>query len=89
MCLAVPAKIESIVGQEAKVDVGGVGRTINVMLTPEAKVGDYVYIHTGFAISIVDEAEALESLRLLRELAETYPADELYYTTGDLPTRPG
>ena len=89
MCLAVPAKIESIVGQEARVDVGGVGRTINIMLTPEAKVGDYVYIHTGFAISIVDEAEALESLRLLRELAETYPADELYYTTGDLPARPG
>lgn len=88
MCLAVPAQIKSINGFEAEVDVGGVGRTINVMLTPDAQVGDYVYVHTGFAISIVDEAEALESLRLLRELAETYPVEELYYTTGDLPARP-
>jgi hydrogenase expression/formation protein HypC len=86
MCLAVPAKIESIHGIEAQVDVGGVSRTVNVMLTPEAEVGNYVYVHTGFAISIVDEEEALESLRLLRELAETYPVDELFYTTGELPS---
>ena len=85
MCLAIPAQVTSIDVHEAQVDVGGVGRTISVMLTPDAKVGDYVYIHTGFAISIVDKAEALESLRLLRELAETYPVDELYYTTGDMP----
>jgi hydrogenase expression/formation protein HypC len=84
MCLAIPARIESIDGSQANVDVGGVGRTISIYLTPEAKVGDYVYIHTGFAISIVDEAEALESLRLLRELAETYPVEELYRTTGEL-----
>jgi hydrogenase expression/formation protein HypC len=89
MCLAVPAKVKSINGFEAEVEVGGVGRTINVMLTPEAQVGDYVYVHTGFAISIVDEAEAQESLRLLRELAETYPVDELYMTSGDLPASPG
>jgi hydrogenase expression/formation protein HypC len=87
MCLAIPAKIESIDGSQANVEVGGVSRTISVYLTPEAKVGDYVYIHTGFAISIVDEAEALESLRLLRELAETYPVDELYRTTGELDIR--
>lgn len=85
MCLAIPGQIKSINGIEAEVDVGGVRRTISVMLTPEAQVDDYVYVHTGFAISIVDEAEALESLRLLRELAETYPVDELYMTTGDLP----
>ena len=84
MCLAIPAKIESIDGAQAKVEVGGVGRTISIYLTPEAQVGDYVYIHTGFSISIVDEAEAMESLRLLRELAETYPVDELYRSTGDL-----
>jgi hydrogenase expression/formation protein HypC len=88
MCLAIPAQIKSIDGFEAEVDVGGVGRTISVMLTPDAKVGDYVYVHTGFAISVVDEAEALESLRLLQELAETYPVEELFLTTGDqsLPT---
>jgi hydrogenase expression/formation protein HypC len=83
MCLAIPAKIQSIDGIEAKVEIGGVGRSISIMLTPEARVGDYVYVHTGYAISVVDEAEALESLRLLQELAETYPVEELFYTTGE------
>ncbi|HFD40806.1 MAG TPA: HypC/HybG/HupF family hydrogenase formation chaperone [Anaerolineae bacterium] len=83
MCLAVPAKIKAINGFEAEVEIGGVGRTVNLMLTPDAQVGDYVYVHTGFAISVVDEAEALESLRLLQELAETYPVEELFYTTGE------
>jgi hydrogenase expression/formation protein HypC len=86
MCLAIPAQIQSIDGFEAEVHIGGVGRTISLWLTPEAQVGDYVYVHTGYSISIVDEAEALESLRLLRELAETYPVDELFYSTGELPS---
>ncbi len=89
MCLAIPAKIQSIDGIEAMVEIGGVGRSISIMLTPEARVGDYVYVHTGYAISVVDEAEALESLRLLQELAETFPVEELFYTTGDQPLRPG
>ena len=83
MCLAIPAQIKLIDGIEAEVEIGGVGRTISVMLTPDARVGDYVYVHTGFAISVVDEAEALESLRLLQELAETYPVEELFLTTSD------
>jgi hydrogenase expression/formation protein HypC len=87
MCLAIPAQIKSVNNLEATVEVGGVNRVINIMLTPEAQVGNYVYVHTGFAISIVDEAEAQESLRLLRELAETYPVDELFMTTGDMPER--
>lgn len=87
MCLAIPAQVKSVDGFEAEVEIGGVGRTISVMLTPEAKAGDYVYVHTGYAISVVDEAEALESLRLLRELAETYPLDELFHAAGDLPPR--
>jgi hydrogenase expression/formation protein HypC len=89
MCLAIPAQIKSINGIEAEVDIGGVGRTIGLWLTPEAQVGDYVYIHAGYAISVVDEAEALESLRLLRELADTYPEEELFYSTGDLPAVEG
>lgn len=90
MCLAIPAQIKSMDGFEAEVDIGGVGRTISLWLTPEAQVGDYVYVHTGYAISVVDEAEAMESLRLLRELAETYPVDELFYSTGVLsPTTVG
>ncbi len=88
MCLAIPAQIKSIDGFDAEVEIGGVGRTISVWLTPDAQVGDYVYVHTGYAISVVDEAEALESLRLLRELAETFPVDELFRTSGDQPLPP-
>jgi hydrogenase expression/formation protein HypC len=83
--LAIPAKIKSIDGLEAEVEASGVGRVISLRLTPEARVGDYVYVHTGFAISVVGEAEALETLRLLQELSEAYEEDELFYTTGDLP----
>lgn len=88
MCLAIPARVKSIDGFEGEVEIGGVGRTISLMLTPDAKIGDYVYVHTGFAISVVDEDEALESLHLLRELAETYPMDELFLTTGEQPLEP-
>ena len=85
MCLAIPGQIKSMNGLNGEVEIGGVGRTISLWLTPEARVGDYVYVHTGYAISVVDEAEALESLRLLQELAESYPQDELFYSTGDIP----
>jgi hydrogenase expression/formation protein HypC len=88
VCLAIPAQIKSINGFDAEVQVGGVGRTISLLFTPEAQVGDYVYVHTGYAISLVDEAEALESLQLLRELAETYPVEELYHLSGDLAPPP-
>jgi hydrogenase expression/formation protein HypC len=87
MCLAIPALIESIDGSQAKVDIGGVGRTISVLFTPEVQAGDYVYVHAGYAISVLDEAEALESLKLLQELAETYPERGLYQTASDLPSR--
>jgi hydrogenase expression/formation protein HypC len=88
MCLAIPAKIQSIDGIEAEVEIGGVGRRISIILTPDAQVGGYVYVHTGYAISVVDEADALESLRLLQELAETYPMEELFYSSGDQPLQP-
>lgn len=84
MCLAIPALVTSIDGFAAQVEVGGIGRSVSLRLTPEARVGDYVYVHAGFAISVVDEEEALESLRMLRALAEEYPAEELLYSTGDL-----
>ena len=89
MCLAIPAKISSIDGFEAVVDIGGVGRTVSLFLTPEARVGDYVYVHTGYSISVLDEAEALESLKLLTELAETYPVDELFHSTDGSPPAVG
>ena len=69
MCLAIPTLIRSIDGSSAEVEIGGVNRTISVALTPEAEVGDYVIVHTGFAISVLDEQEAKETLKLFDELA--------------------
>ncbi len=70
MCLAIPAKVKSIEGHEGDVEVGGISRKASFMLTPEVMVGDYVLLHTGYAISIVDETEAKETLKLLEELAQ-------------------
>jgi hydrogenase expression/formation protein HypC len=75
MCLAIPGKIVEMVDAEnriAKVEVGGVKRNINIGMLAEAEthVGDYVLIHVGFAMSKVDEQEAEETLRLLKELGE-------------------
>ena len=70
MCLAIPALIKSIDGQQAEVDIEGVTRDASLQLTPDAKVGDYVLLHTGYAISIIDPAEAEETLKLLKELSE-------------------
>jgi hydrogenase expression/formation protein HypC len=70
MCLAIPALVKSIEGLEADVEIGGVSRKASIMLTPEAKVGDYVLLHTGHAITVIDEEEAEETLELLRELVE-------------------
>ena len=70
MCLAIPALIKSIDGQQAEVDIEGVTRDVSIQLTPEAKVGDYILMHTGYAISVIDAAEAEETLKLLKELGE-------------------
>ena len=72
MCLAVPALVKSIDGHQALVEIGGVTRKASIQLTPEVKVGDYVLLHTGYAINVIDEEEAKETLRLLRELSEVY-----------------
>ncbi|MFP3898429.1 MAG: HypC/HybG/HupF family hydrogenase formation chaperone [Dehalococcoidia bacterium] len=69
MCLAVPVKIVSIDGDAAETEIAGVRRRVSLVLTPEAKVGDYVLLHTGYAIGVVDEAEAEETLKLLEEIA--------------------
>lgn len=68
MCLAIPTLVKSIDGQLAEVEVGGVSRKASIWLTPEAKVGDYVLLHAGYAISVIDEAEAKETLELLQEM---------------------
>ncbi len=69
MCLAIPALIKSIEDKEAEAEIGGIIRRISLWLTPEAKVGDYVLIHTGYAINVLDQEEAEETLRLFEEIA--------------------
>jgi len=68
MCVAIPAKVKSIEGFMADVDVGGVSRKVSVQLTPEVKRNDYVLVHAGFAIQIIDEQEAQETMKLFEEL---------------------
>ncbi len=70
MCLAVPGRILEIDGDTARVDFGGITREANVVLVPEAAVDSYVLVHAGFAIQVLNEAEAEETLSLFRELAE-------------------
>jgi hydrogenase expression/formation protein HypC len=84
MCLAIPGKIIDIVDEEnqiAKVEVGGVRRNVNTGLLDDVKIGDYVLIHVGFAMSKVDEKEALETLRLLQELG-SYEEEFQQYSTA-------
>lgn len=71
MCLAIPGKIVEMVDEEnriAKVEIGGVRRGVNVGMLDDIRVGDYVLVHVGFAMSKVDEQQAEETLRLLQEL---------------------
>jgi hydrogenase expression/formation protein HypC len=70
MCLAIPLRIQKIEGVMAQVELGGVLRDVSLMLTPEAQVGDYVLVHTGFAISVLDEEEAHKTLALFAEIEE-------------------
>jgi hydrogenase expression/formation protein HypC len=75
MCLAVPGRIESISGDDpmlraGKVSFGGVLKEVNLAYVPEAKVGDYVIVHVGFALSIVDEAEAQQVFEYLRQMED-------------------
>jgi len=73
MCLAVPGQILSVAGDDpltrvGRVDFGGVVRQINLAFTPLAAIGDYVLVHVGFAISIIDAARAGELQDHLREI---------------------
>ena len=71
MCLAIPAKVAKLEeGNLATVDILGVSREISVDLTPQAQVGDYVLVHAGFAIEVVDEQFAQETLELIKQFPE-------------------
>jgi len=70
MCLAIPAKVMNLNGDKASVDFGqGVLREVNVSLV-EAKVGDYVLVHAGYAIQVIEEQEAKETLSLWNSILE-------------------
>ena len=69
MCLAIPALVKLIKNKEAEAEIGGITRRISLWLTPEAEVGDYVLVHTGYAINVLDQEEAEETLSLLRQIA--------------------
>jgi hydrogenase expression/formation protein HypC len=71
MCLAIPVRVISISGTDADIEIGGVNRRISITLTPEAKIGDYVLLHTGYSIKVIDEAEARDTLKLLDEIIKS------------------
>ncbi len=76
MCLAIPSKIVDIQSNVATIDVEGVKRQASLMLVEDARVGDYVIVHAGFAIQKLDASSAQESLKLLREVFLPEAGDE-------------
>lgn len=86
MCLAIPGKIVEIVDAEnfiAKVEVGGVRRGVNIGMLDDVKIGDWVLVHVGFAMSKVDEKQAAETLRTLQELGAYQEEFDQFKTTID------
>jgi hydrogenase expression/formation protein HypC len=69
MCLAIPSKITHIDNEMATIDVDGVKRSASLMLLEDVAVGDFVFVHAGFAIKKIDAASAMETIRLLKEAA--------------------
>jgi hydrogenase expression/formation protein HypC len=69
MCLAIPSKIVKIENNVATIDVDGVQREASLLLVENPGIGDYVIVHAGFAINKINEEDALESLKLIREAA--------------------
>lgn len=76
MCLSVPAKILSIKGDKARVSLGGAEYNAALNLLDDVKVGDYVLLHSGFAIQKIDEEEAMETLQLLDEVIKKEKENE-------------
>lgn len=76
MCLAIPGKLEAITDQLdetfriGKVSFDGISKQVNLTMVPEAKVGDYVLVHVGAAIQVVDEQEARETFDILKKMGE-------------------
>lgn len=83
MCLAVPGKLLSIEADgSAVVDMLGARREVSLRLVPNAQIGDYVLVHAGFGIQVIDPAEAEETIRIVRELDDLV-AEELPLVEGE------
>jgi hydrogenase expression/formation protein HypC len=76
MCLGIPGKVIEIDGIKAKASVGGSVVNIGLHMVEDVRVGDYVLIHTGFALQKISEEEALETLKLIKELQD--PDNQIY-----------
>ncbi len=82
MCLAIPGKVVKITEQLddtfrlAKVSFGGIMKEVNLCMVPQAKPGDYVLVHVGVAISMVDEQEALETFEYIKQIGELEELEE-------------
>jgi hydrogenase expression/formation protein HypC len=70
MCLAVPMRVIAKEGASGIAEMGGVKREVNFMMLPEAAIDDYVIVHAGFAIQILNEEEAMKTLQLFKEMAD-------------------
>ena len=89
MCLAIPAKISALTeGSLATVDILGASREISLDLTPQAKEGDFVLVHAGFAIEVVDEQFAQETLDLIKEFPELVEEELVAEASAGAPTQP-
>jgi hydrogenase expression/formation protein HypC len=77
MCLALPLRLTDIKGDTGVVEMGGITRKINLSMVEKPAIGDYVIVHAGFAIAIMDEKEAMETLNLVRECIEKEEESEM------------
>lgn len=71
MCLAVPARVTDLIGEDVVLDYGGVRRKANISMLSDVKIGDYVLVHVGYAISKIDEEDALVTLKLWEDMLRT------------------
>lgn len=73
MCLAVPMRLVSCEGLEGRAEVQGIGRTVRLDLVPGAGIGDWLIVHAGFAIQVLDEAEAAETMAMVAVVLDDSP----------------
>lgn len=80
MCLAIPGKIVSMTGEDllrtGRISFGGVMKEVNLAYVPEARIGDFVLVHVGFALTVLDEAEAARTLDYLKQMSDLSELEE-------------